>query len=246
MSTPRKLMATRVILVHGLGRSARMFAFMRRRMRQEGFEPIAYDYRSTASPAEVLVQEFCDYLDALEQPERETHLVGFSLGGILIRGALLAGHPVNHSRAVMIGPPNRGASVLNRKEARFTRKIFGPAVEDLKEGSPFISKLGEPEAEIGVIAGTRRFFPFNPSSWIHLFQGEEAPHDGTIKVQNTKLERMTDFVTVPANHTYMCAHPETIQQTIAFLKFGRFEGGQLAASGPTMTDPSSTGAGTNR
>jgi len=41
---------------------------------------------------------------------------------------------------------------------------------------------------------------------------------------------MSDFVTVPANHTYMTAHNETIQQTLAFLKHGRFEGGQRSAA----------------
>lgn len=219
----------RVVLVHGLGRTARMFAPMRRALRREGFAPVDYGYRSTVSPAPTLVEDFCRFLDGLPDPEQKTHCVGFSLGGILIRGALLEARPASPGRIVMIGSPNRGASILNRSEAALTRKIFGPAIEDLKEGSPFIDALGEPEAEIGVIAGTRRFFLFNPSSWLHLLDGEAEPHDGTIRVHNTTLDRMSDFVTVPANHTTMTAHPETIQQTIAFLKHGRFEGGQRSA-----------------
>jgi len=220
----------RVVLVHGLGRSARMFAPMQRALKREGFAPIAYDYRSTEAPAATLVNEFCTFLEQLPDPDQVTDLVGFSLGGILIRGALLAHRPAHPGRVVMIGSPNRGASILNRREARLTRSLFGPAIDDLKEGSTFIDDLGEPEAEIGVIAGTRRFFLFNPSSWVHMLDGEVEPHDGTVRVRNTTLDRMSDFVTVPANHTYMTAHGETIQQTLAFLKHGRFEGGQRSAA----------------
>ncbi len=34
---------------------------------------------------------------------------------------------------------------------------------------------------------------------------------------------MRDFLVVPANHTFICNHPETIRQTITFLRNGSFE-----------------------
>ena len=244
MSGRKERARERVVLVHGLGRTARMFIPMRRKLQQAGFEPVAYDYPSTTASAPRLVEQFCAYLDDLPDPERRTHLVGFSLGGILIRGALLAGHPAHPGRVVMIGPPNRGASILSRREARLTRYVFGPAVDDLREDSSFINRLGEPEAEIGVIAGTRRFFLFNPSSWIHMLDSDGEPHDGTVKVHQTKLDQMADFVTVPANHTYMCAHEDTIRQTIAFLQHGRFEGGQRADASASEAAPGASA--TNR
>lgn len=223
-----------VVLVHGLARTHRMFARMDAALTEAGFQTLRYRYASTRHNAETAVAQFHAWLDerfgqmdgqegAQEDggTKKPVHFVGFSLGALLIRGALTTSHAFVQGRVAMIGPPNQGAGVLNRPN-HWTRWIMGPAVDDLKEGAPFIDTLGIPDTEIGVIAGTDSFFLFNPSSWWHLLEGIDEPHDGTVLVRSTHLEGMADFTTVPANHTLICQHPDTIRQTITFLKNGAF------------------------
>ena len=123
----------------------------------------------------------------------------------------------------MIGVPNRGAGVLSFPGfAALARPLFGPTIDELKEGSAVLARLPVPEIEIGVIAGTGRYNPVNPSSYINLVRLKDAPHDGTVELANTRLDRMADFVAVPANHTFMTQDPAVIRATVAFLKTGRF------------------------
>ena len=49
------------------------------------------------------------------------------------------------------------------------------------------------------------------------------PNDGRISVESSKLAGMADHVTVNASHTGLISHPAAIDQTIAFLRTGRFD-----------------------
>jgi hypothetical protein len=50
----------------------------------------------------------------------------------------------------------------------------------------------------------------------------EGESDGTVSVESTKLEGMQDFVTVPYTHTFIMQVEPVAEQTIAFLRTGRF------------------------
>ncbi len=213
-----------VILLHGLARTRRIFWRMAPALRAAGFETVDYRYPSRSQSLDASVAGFRRFLDRLPPGLQPVHCVGFSLGGLIARGALAI--PPAHlrlGRLVMIGSPSGGSSVLSVTPfARAARAIVGPAIEDLKEGSGALARLGTPKAEIGVIAGTGRFHPLNPAAFVNYARGHAEPHDGTVEVRNTKFEGIADFVVLPANHTVMCQNPAVIAETIAFLKSGRF------------------------
>lgn len=220
----------RIVLVPGLARTTRMFAPMARALAARGFEPVLYDYPSRRLTAPQAVARFRDFVAELEQPEETVHFVGFSLGALMIRGALAPapGPPPDRTqdralgRIVMIGPPNRGVGHLRDRRARWSPLFFGPAVHDLHAGTAFIEALPEPDLPTGVIAGTRRFSVVNPSSWLRLLTGDREPGDGTVELASTRLDRPHDFTAVPVNHTFMARHPEVIRQTVHFLEQGAF------------------------
>jgi triacylglycerol lipase len=213
-----------VLLLHGLGRTAGMFWRMAPALAAAGFVPAAFRYPSLSLGVEGAAALFRRHLAERAREGRRVHCVGFSMGALVARGALAdppAGLAVG--RLVMVAPPNRGAGVLGLpRYGGLARRLAGPAVDDMREGAPALDRLGQPAAEIGIIAGTGRFFPLNPSAYLNALRRHAAPHDGTVEVENTKLAGMADFVALPVNHTVMCQDRRVIAETVAFLKTGRF------------------------
>jgi pimeloyl-ACP methyl ester carboxylesterase len=213
-----------VILLHGLARSHRVFWRMEPAIRAAGFETLTYRYASRKLSLDAAVRGFSDHLNALKPGLSRVHFVGFSLGGLIARGALAQPPPhIRLGRLVMIGTPNRGAAVLgSRGFARAARAIAGPAVDDLSEGSAALERLGTPQVECAIVAGTGRFYVLNPSSLMNVLRRNTEPHDGTVELRNTKLDGVAPMVCVAANHTLLCRHPAVIAQTVTFLKTGSF------------------------
>jgi len=216
-----------VVLVHGLGRSSIVFWRLKPYLKRAGFDVALYDYPSTRHGIAKLTEMFRADLPRWAAEGRKVHMVGHSMGGILIRGALLETPPFELGRIVMIGSPNKGAGVLTRMgDHSFVAWYFGPAAQDLVIGSDYLQSLAVPEAEIGVIAGTTRWHLLNPIAYVNRYLAPDVPNDGTVEVENTHIEGETDFIALPANHTIMCQHPRVMHQALAFLKDGRFDHGR--------------------
>jgi len=69
--------------------------------------------------------------------------------------------------------------------------------------------------QIGVIAGTRNIEPWF-AGYFH------SPNDGDVSVDSSKLQEMTDFVTVNTSHSFLIYSSEVQSQTEAFLAQGHF------------------------
>ncbi len=216
-------MKDHVILVHGLARSSASMNRLQRGLAKAGFVPHAWSYPSRRRRLQGHVDAFREWLEAgaFDGP---VHFVGHSLGGLIIRGAMASNPPVTLGRIVMIATPNQGAGAVTRNaDSPLSRLIFGLPLQDLTENSENLKKLGVPDTEIGLIAGNKRFHPFNPVSYANWFHYAGLQHDGTVELANTRLKGATDSITVGAHHTFICDHPAVIEQTIAFLTNGRFD-----------------------
>jgi hypothetical protein len=99
-----------------------------------------------------------------------------------------------------------------------------------------------PPCRFGVIAGTRSFHPLIPTSYYSSLVREPGTHDGTIQVTETELAGMADFLTVPANHTFIMDHPDAIRQTIHFLREGGFAKGLAGHGGGSPQKAAETGS----
>src|SRR5690606_34850824 len=136
-----------------------------------------------------------------------------SLGG-LVALATLERHPeLPVGRIVCLGSPLRGsaaaAGVASHAWGAFA---LGHSAQLLKEGcGPCTAGR-----EVGVVAGRmalglgRRFG--------HL----AGQNDGTVAVEETRLEGLADHVTIDASHTGLLFSAEAARQAIAFLREGHF------------------------
>ena len=78
-----------------------------------------------------------------------------------------------------------------------------------------------------MIAGTRNRSPLNPTSWLTAsarLLPPEAPSDGTVLVEETRLPDLDDFTTVDASHTWIMRHPDVPALILRFFESGRFQG----------------------
>jgi len=126
-----------VLLVHGYGGSDRMWKPLRAELERAGFDcVIALQYNASRYG----IPQIAEWLvDRAEQSMRATgidrvHLVGHSLGGLVVREAVQRGGLAGlASTAVTIATPHLGAGL-----ARF---VPGPAARQMCPGSSYLAEL---------------------------------------------------------------------------------------------------------
>lgn len=215
-----------VLVLHGLGRSARSMAPMARALGRAGFEPHLVDYASRAHAigplTATVVAERVDAL--LAGGAARVHFVTHSLGGVLVRADASrrfdAGAPLpDGSRAVFLAPPFTGSEVADRLAAmRLFQAWNGPAMSELGTDEASVPNTLGPirGIEAGVIAGTRRIVPFD-----RFFDG---PNDGLVSVASaTTVPGLADSLVLPVSHALLMRERLVIRQAIRFLTRGRFD-----------------------
>jgi len=209
-----------VILLHGMGRTEASFQRMAESLRDEGYLVWNSPYRSSTDKVGVLAVraidsglEYCATNEAAN-----IHFVSHSLGGILIRQYLQDHEIVGLGKIVMIVPPNHGSEVADVLSNIFLyRWIMGPAALQLGTNEDgLIAQLEEISGVIGVIAGNK--------SWNFVFSSViPGPDDGKVSVRSAGLNEMEDMIELPESHTFILRSDPVIQQSIYFLKHGRFK-----------------------
>ena len=208
-----------VILLHGLVRTSDSMADLEYALKDDGYHVSNIDYPSRDKPVQALAGEAVPR--GLEQcREADANPVNFvthSLGGILVRQYYSEHSPENVDRVVMLGPPNQGSEVVdNLKDMPGFDLLNGPAGRQLGTGENSVpDDLGPVNFETGIIAGTE-------SINLILSTFLEEPNDGKVSVENTRVEGMCAFVTLPAMHPFMMQNENVIQEVRNFLKTGRF------------------------
>ena len=202
-----------VVLVHGLWLSGWSLYVLGQRLARYGFETCPFSYPSVSQNLLQNAERLQRFLVHLERPL--VHLVGHSLGGIVIR-ALFHQHPAQPpGRIVTLGAPHGGsypASVLVR--TALGRKITGRSMQQLLAGMP--THWRPVDRDIGVIAGDisigmGRLFPRFP-----------RPNDGVVSAAEAQLPGATDITTLHVSHTAMVVSSQVAHQVCWFLKHGRF------------------------
>lgn len=206
-----------VVLLHGLGRSAKSMAKLADYLEERGYEVHNLDYESTEYSPETLLSNLDEGIrECCLQAER-LHFVGHSLGGILARAWIADAKPRNLGRLVMLTPPNQGSLLADRFQDRWpVSSMMGPALEALgTEPDSFPKSLPLPDYPVGIIAGTGTI---NPLGTVTI-PGED---DGILSICATRLEGAADFLMVPASHALIMRSREVAENTAAFLATGRF------------------------
>ncbi|WP_248635520.1 esterase/lipase family protein [Desulfatibacillum aliphaticivorans] len=207
-----------VVLLHGLARTERSMKPLEKSLSCQGFKVINIGYPSRKFPIGELagqVKEKLNSLDCWDAPK--VHFVTHSMGGIIVRAMFAEFHPHNLGRVVMLCPPNKGSEVVDHlKDNPLFVALNGQAGRQLgtdPESAP--NRLGPVDYEVGVLAGTLSVNPLF-SNWL---KGED---DGKVSVERAKVEGMSEFLTLPYNHTFFMNKAKVKARVTSFLRTGRF------------------------
>lgn len=116
-----------VILVHGLYHNPSAWLLFRRVLRREGFANVyTFGYNSFTRTYADLVHELTRHMEAVlrENPNQKLALVGHSLGGLIIRGAMADDRFKGRIAAVVtLGTPHRGSALAALGIGRLARQL---------------------------------------------------------------------------------------------------------------------------
>ena len=206
-----------VILVHGLGRSAGMFADMQAALEAAGYQCFAINYPSTRQSVKAHADDMARLIENLEGIT-EVSFVTHSMGSLVVREFL--GRPaarnmaIKFNRLVMIAPPNQGSAIARGfKNVALYEWLITETGQDLTPKNA--RDLPIPELEFGVIAGGRgNEIGYNP-----VLEGDD---DGVVTVEETKLRGMKDFIVIDSPHGRIDNQPFTVREVLSFLGKGEF------------------------
>jgi len=211
-----------VILLHGLGRTADSMDDMAEALQSAGYITINMDYPSREFPIEKLavdtitsgIQQF------RSRSKGRIHFVTHSMGGILVRYYLTQSKVPELGRVVMLSPPNQGSEVVDKlKDKSFYQWSFGPAGQQLgTKPDGFVFGLGPVTYPVGIITGSEH-------NLFDTWSSGQIPgdNDGKVSVERAKVEGMSDLLVLPHDHTSIMNQKDVIEQTIHFLRHGRFQ-----------------------
>jgi pimeloyl-ACP methyl ester carboxylesterase len=209
-----------VVILHGLADTRYRMRPLVRHLAKLGYGVLNIGYPSRHHGVAPLIEIIHQKIQqSLPKEALTLHFVGYSLGGLLVRGLIHRHPPQQLGRVVQIAPPNHGSEVASfLKRHRCYSFIFGPAamelgIEDAKQLAPLLGKVTYP---LGVIAGNRWI---DPLCALLL----PSPHDGKVSVESTLLEGMKAHIVLPFSHFFLPRHKETARQVGLFLAHATFD-----------------------
>jgi pimeloyl-ACP methyl ester carboxylesterase len=207
-----------VLLIHGFFRTERDMFPMRSFLREKQLNAITISLPTTFKPIEQCTQLLIERLHRLSLLHKKIHLVGHSMGGLVLLNLLSRAALPNYGRCVLIGTPVNGselADIAYDLSPRLTCLIKGLASLRKKEVAG-IDKDIVAKYALGVIAGARS------NRLARLFFGKD--NDGRVSVESTKFKGMRDFIELPYGHTRIHHERLTSELVINFLHTGSFNG----------------------
>jgi pimeloyl-ACP methyl ester carboxylesterase len=210
---------TAVVYVHGMWMPGSEMAYIRRHLaKHHGIGGHLFSYPSVRGTLDENAEMLADCVQQQSAGER-MHLVGHSLGGVVLLRMLTLYPQAPVDRAVCIGSPlcgSRAAIDLSRHD--WGQAILGKSIADGVTGRPASDWATGVTGrhEVGIIAGT---VAAGLGRLVTTFDG---PSDGTVAVSETMLAGAKDHVCVATSHSGLVLSKKVAEQVAAFLKVGVF------------------------
>jgi pimeloyl-ACP methyl ester carboxylesterase len=206
----------RVVLVHGIWMTGLEMRWLGWRLARCGFLPGRFHYLSTRRTPEENARKLGKYLQGLDVDR--LHLVGHSLGGVVLLHLFEQFPDLPPGRVVVMGSPLLGSGVARRMHrSPWLRPVLGRSIErGLLGDAPSWSG----DRELGVIAGSHSV------GVGRLLGGLEQPSDGTVAVAETRFPGADAVQVIETSHTGMIFSRSVAREVCHFLRHGCFSGHQ--------------------
>jgi pimeloyl-ACP methyl ester carboxylesterase len=201
-----------VILVHGLWMHGMVLVAHRHWLSRHGYAVASFSYPSMRQDLSVNAQALAGFVAGTAGAI--IHLVGHSLGGLVVLAMLAKNRDARVRRAVLMGSPSDGchaAALLAR-----TPVVSGIIGASMREWLSCAVPQLPAALEVGVLAGNRS------CGLGKILPGLPRPNDGVIGVAETRLPQARDAIVLPVSHTGMLFSRACNDQLVAFLGQGRF------------------------
>jgi pimeloyl-ACP methyl ester carboxylesterase len=209
--------STVVVYVHGLWLNGWEAVLLRRRLsRSLGCETLSFSYSSVSADLSINARTLTEFLRRI--PADTLHIVGHSMGGLLILELFEGAQNLPPGRIVLLGTPVQGSRAARILAARpLGRRIIGLTAHEALVPQRERRWLGT--REVGVIAGNL------PLGFGRLLGSFDEPSDGTVLVAETRLVGAKQQLTLCTSHTGMVYSSLVARQTATFLQEGQFDSG---------------------
>jgi pimeloyl-ACP methyl ester carboxylesterase len=202
-----------VVTVHGLWMRGTSMSVLHKRLAGRGLHFHHFGYRSVTGSLRDNADALAAYVERV--PGETVHLVGHSLGGVLICAMLERSLPARMGRIVCLGSPLRGS----RTAARLAywpggRHVIGRCLADAHARNGFSTLRAGVEA--GSIAGR---IPLGVGRLLGQFP---EPNDGTVAVAETMIDGLADHIVLPVSHVALLWSAQVAAQVGHFFENGRF------------------------
>lgn len=203
-----------LVYVHGLWLTGHEAFLLRRRLvRDRGYAWHTFNYRSQSGSMSAVAEALARHIHSLSASR--VHLVGHSLGGLVILRALGEHGPFPAGRVVLLGSPSVASSAATSvARFRYGRAMLGRMGSEELLGPK--QRRWSGERALGIIAGTQSI------SIGRLVTDFQEPNDGTVAVSETQLPGASAHLILPVSHTGMLLSARVAKETGSFLEHGRF------------------------
>jgi len=186
---------------------------LRNRLAEAGFEPSIFRYPSTQGDIGGAAAALSGHLR--EFGNGPVHLVGHSLGGLVILEAFKSRGELPQGRVVLLGSPVQGSRAARAVAAwSLGPHLLGRlAAAELTRREP---RAWRTQRELGIIAGSRS------AGMGRLFAELPAPNDGTVSVDETRLAGAKEHIVHDVSHTGMLMSAVVADSLVKFLISGSF------------------------
>jgi len=201
-----------IVVVHGLWMTGAVFALQKVQLSRCGYRVRTFSYSSLRMGLDEIAAQLALFIGGLQA--RGVHLVGHSLGGLVVMNMLALYPHTPVGRVVLLGCPLTGSRVVQHlARSRAGRMLVGRA---LREWLPERAAAVAAACDVGMIAGTRRFGAGS------VLMSLPTPNDGAVCVDETQLLGLRDHLTVPVSHSGLIVSTRATRQIDHFLEHGHF------------------------
>ncbi len=185
---------------------------LRKRLEHAGYTTKQFSYPTVRNTPLENAMDLNAFVAKINSPT--VHFVCHSLGGIVVRHLFHEYPDQKPGRIVTLGTPHKPSSAAQQL-SRFTptcMMLGKSTINGLLGNIPPWNGSNE----LGSIAGTLRF------GLGMIIPNIPKPNDGTIAIEETKLDGIQDHIILSASHFGLLLSRKAVNQTLIFMQQGKF------------------------